>query len=205
MRLGIFGGTFDPVHLGHLIMAEQCREQASLDQVWFMASAQPPHKRRRHLTPFDHRRDMLELAVAGHAAFRVSTLEQELGGLSYTVRTLAEIHRRQPADDLFLVLGSDCLDDLPGWREPAGIVARATLLVVARPGFALWPKPQLQEALHLGADVPLRQQTVDVPLIDIASRDLRRRVSLGRSIRFMVPRAVECYIQQHELYRDREE
>jgi nicotinate-nucleotide adenylyltransferase len=205
MRLGIFGGTFDPVHLGHLIMAEHCREQASLDQVWFMPSAQPPHKQGRHLTPFDLRRDMLELAVAGHAAFQVSTLEQELGGLSYTVRTLAEIHRRQPGDDLFLMLGSDCLPDLPGWREPTGIVARATLLVVARPGFAFWSKSQLQEALRLPADVSLRLQTVDVPLVDVSSSDLRQRVALGRSIRFMVPRAVDCYIHQHELYRAREE
>jgi nicotinate-nucleotide adenylyltransferase len=201
MRIGIFGGTFDPVHLGHLIMAEQCREQARLDEVRFMPSAQPPHKQGRVLTPFEQRREMLELAIAGHAAFRVSALEQELGGLSYTVRTLAEIHRREPGHELFLILGSDCLPDLPSWREPAGILAQASVLAVARPGFPVWSTSQLCGALEVPPETQLKLETIEAPLIDIASRDLRRRVAEGRSIRYLVPRAVECYVAQHGLYR----
>src|SRR5262249_26487712 len=146
MRIGIFGGTFDPVHLGHLVIAEQCREQAELQEVRFMPSAQPPHKQGLSLTPFDQRRDMLELAIAGHASFRVSSLERELDGRSYTVRPPAEVPRREPGHELFLILGSDCLPDLPTWREPSGIVAQSGLLTVSRPGFPAWPASQLCEA-----------------------------------------------------------
>jgi nicotinate-nucleotide adenylyltransferase len=201
MRIGIFGGTFDPVHLGHLITAEQCREQARLDQVWFIPSAQPPHKQDRPVTPFDHRLEMLQLAIAGNPSFRASTVERELEGLSYTVRTLHELHRRDPGNELLLIMGSDCVPDLPGWREPAGIVAQAALLVVARPNFPLWSEAQLREALRLPAVANLLMQVVQVPLVDLSSRELRRRAAEGQSIRYLVPRAVECYIQQHALYR----
>jgi nicotinate-nucleotide adenylyltransferase len=201
MRIGIFGGTFDPVHLGHLITAEQCHEQAQLDQVWFIPSAQPPHKKDLPVTAFAQRLKMLQLAIAGHAAFRVDPLEQELGGLSYTVRTLRELHRRHPGAELFLIMGSDCVPDLPNWRDPAGIIAQATLLVVARPNFPVWPAEQLQQALHLAPEARLELQQVQVPLMDISSRELRHRAAESRSIRYMVPRAVECYIGQHKLYR----
>ena len=118
MRLGIFGGSFDPVHYGHLLLAESCREQCRLDEVWFVPAAAPPHKRSRELTAGQHRIEMLRLAVGGHAAFQVSTLEIERGGLSYTVDTLAEIQQHQPAAELFLLMGADSLVDLPSWREP---------------------------------------------------------------------------------------
>ena len=110
-RIGIFGGTFDPVHLGHLIMAEQAREQAGLDQVWFVPAARPPHKLDRPLTAFHHRVEMLALAVAGHSAFRVNELEKDRSGPSYTVDTLEELHRRHPDTAMHLLLGSDNLPD----------------------------------------------------------------------------------------------
>src|SRR3712207_5576514 len=138
MRIGVFGGTFDPVHLGHLILAEQCREQAQLDQVWFIPAARPPHKQDRPLTPFAQRLEMLALALAGHPAFRADDLEKDRPGPSYTVDTLEEVRRRQPGQELELLIGSDCLPDLPRWREPVRILELAGLLVVARPGWPVW-------------------------------------------------------------------
>src|SRR6516225_5688584 len=125
MRIGVFGGTFDPVHLGHLILAEQCREQAKLDQVLFVPAARPPHKQDQSLTPFAHRVDMLRLAVAGHPVFQIDELEKNRSGLSYTADTLEELHRREPEGELWLMVGSDCLPDIPGWHEPARMVASA--------------------------------------------------------------------------------
>jgi nicotinate-nucleotide adenylyltransferase len=200
-RIGIFGGTFDPVHLGHLNLAEQCREQAGLDQVWFVPAARPPHKQDAPLTPFAQRVEMLALALAGHPAFRIEEMEKDRPGPSYTADTLAELRRRHPDAELFLVLGSDCLPDLPGWRDPGRILDLATLLVVARPHWPVWSTEQLRAALGLAADRPVRLQVVQVPLIDLSSTELRRRVAAGRSLRYLVPRAVECYIENHHLYR----
>jgi nicotinate-nucleotide adenylyltransferase len=202
MRVGVFGGTFDPVHLGHLVLAEQCREQAKLDQIWFIPAARPPHKLDRSLTPFAHRVEMLALALAGHAVFRIDELERDRPGPSFTSDTLAELHRRQPDLDLWLILGSDCLPDLPFWHEPAAIVRQAGLLVAERPGWALWPADQLRAALRLPPEETLRQQVIHAPHIGIASSDLRRRAAAGRSLRYLVPRAVECYLETHNLYEE---
>jgi nicotinate-nucleotide adenylyltransferase len=189
MRVGILGGSFDPVHLGHLILAEQCREQARLDRVIFMLAARPPHKLEQALTPFHHRQEMLELAVSGYPAFAVGLLEKDRPGPSYTVDTLREWRARQPDDELGLIIGGDTLADLGNWRDPAGIAAQCELIVAARPGA---PTPPIA--------APFRGQWIAMPQVEIASRDLRARVAAGRSIRFLVPRAVECYIQQHHLY-----
>jgi nicotinate-nucleotide adenylyltransferase len=202
MRIGVFGGTFDPVHLGHLILAEQCREQGRLDQVLFVPAARPPHKHENDITPFAQRVEMLSLAVSGQPAFAIDELEKERPGPSYTVETLLQIQRRHPEAALFLMIGADSLRDLPLWHRPADIVALATFLVVARPGTnltAAWE--QLLAKVGLAVDVPRTLQTVEVPLIDIASRNLRQRVRDGRSIRYLVPRAVEAYIEDKNLYR----
>jgi nicotinate-nucleotide adenylyltransferase len=201
MRIGIFGGTFDPVHLGHLILAEQCREQAQLDQVWFIPSARPPHKLEQVITAFAHRVEMLALAIAGHAAFQIHDLEKDRPGPSYTADTLHELHERHPGAEFHLIIGADCLPDLPFWHEPARIAERATLLIVARPGWTIWTADQLRTALQLPREQLLRHHVAQVPLIDISSRDLRRRKTAGNSIRYFVPRAVECYIETHQLYR----
>src|SRR5438309_1338792 len=123
MRVGVFGGTFDPVHQGHLILAEQCREQARLDQVWFIPAARPPHKQDQPLTAFSHRVEMLALAIAGQPAFRIDDLERARPGPSYTADTLAELHQHHPDAELLLMLGADCLPDLSHWYEPERIVA----------------------------------------------------------------------------------
>jgi len=205
MRIGVFGGTFDPVHVGHLMVAEQCREQAGLDRVLFIPAARPPHKQDRVLTPFVHRAEMLALAIAGQPAFQVDDLEKERPGPSYTVDTLEELHQRHPAAELGLVIGSDCLPDLQFWREPARIIKLAGLVIAARPGWSMWTPEQLRLTLGLSSAEILHIQVVAMPLIDISSRDLRGRVAQRRSIRYLVPRAVECYIDTQRLYQDEAE
>jgi nicotinate-nucleotide adenylyltransferase len=201
MRIGIFGGTFDPVHLAHLIIAEQCREQAQLDQVWFIPAARPPHKRNQAITPFRHRVEMLALALAGNPAFRIDELEKDRPGSSYTVDTLLALQAQHPGMDFWLILGSDCLPDLPHWREPARIAQLTGLLVWERPGWPNWPPEKLQAALGLPAGEKARVAYAHGPLVDISSSDLRQRAAQGRSMLYLVPRAVQCYIETHQLYK----
>jgi nicotinate-nucleotide adenylyltransferase len=201
MRIGIFGGTFDPVHYGHLILAEQCREQGRLDQVWFVPAPRPPHKAEQPLTRFDQRVEMLALAIAGNPTFRIDEIEKDRTGPSFTVDTLAEFQKRHPADEFFLLVGSDTLKDLPHWHDPVGVLRRAGLLVVLRPNHALLSTDDLRASAQLPADVPLRLEVVEMPLIGISSRDLRRRVVLGKSLRYLLPRAVEVYIHDKQIYR----
>jgi nicotinate-nucleotide adenylyltransferase len=201
MRIGIFGGTFDPIHYGHLILAEQCCEQGRLDEVWFVPAPRPPHKGEHQMTRFEQRVEMLALAIAGHAAFRIDELEKERTGPSYTAETLAELHHRHPGHEFFLLVGSDTLADLPHWREPQRVVQLASLLVTRRPNHEVMPVEELRARLQLPESMPLRLEVVDTPLIDIASRDLRRRAAAGRSLRYFLPRAVEIYIQDKKLYR----
>ena len=200
MRIGIFGGTFDPVHMGHLILAEQCRDQAQLDEVRFLPSYRPPHKAEQAVTRFEHRCDMIELATAGHPAFKLDRIEKELPPPSYTANTLAELHRRHPGNEFFLLMGSDGLPDLPGWYEPVRVVEQAGLVVVPRPGVMLWTAERLAAALKLPDPSALRLRFVACPMIEIASRELRRAMADGMSIRYMVPRAVEEYIRDRKLY-----
>jgi nicotinate-nucleotide adenylyltransferase len=201
MRIGIFGGTFDPPHYGHLIVAEQAREQAALDQVWFVLSARPPHKVDRQITPFDRRAEMLALALAGHEhKFRVETIERDRPGLSYTADTLDALAQQHPNNEWFLILGADSIKDLPGWHDPQRILSKATILVAARPGHSTWTAAELVGGVGMSPK-DVRLGVVDVPLIDISSRDLRRRAAEGRSLLFQLPRAVEVYIREKRLYR----
>jgi nicotinate-nucleotide adenylyltransferase len=198
MRIGTFGGTFDPVHMGHLILAEQCRAQAALDEVWFVPSHSPPHKG-AHVTRFEQRCEMLELATAGHPAFRVNRIESELPEPSYTARTLEALRARHPEHEFHLLLGSDCLPDLPGWYEPRRVIEQAGLIVVPRPGVMLWTAERLAAALALPVGA-VRVRFVACPMIEIASRELRRALHDGLSIRYLVPRAVEEYVRERKLY-----
>lgn len=198
MRIGIFGGTFDPVHMGHLILAEQCRDQANLDEVWFVPSASPPHKGNA-VTRFEQRCDMLELAIAGHGAFALNRIESELPAPSFTARTLEQLHARHPGNEFSLLLGSDCLPDLPGWYEPRRVIEQASLVVVPRPGVMLWTAARLAQALKVD-EAAVRMRFVACPMIEIASRELRRAITDGLSIRYLVPRAVEEYVRERKLY-----
>lgn len=201
MRIGVFGGTFDPIHYGHLIIAEQAREQAKLDRVWFLPSARPPHKSDRVLTPYDRRVEMLTLAIAGlEDRFAVSQIERDRPGPSYTADTLDQLDEQFAGNEWFLIVGADSLLDLPSWYDPKRILERATLLAAGRPGYSTRTTTELADALEMRVD-KVRLQTVQIPLIEIASRDLRRRASEHRSLTFMMPRALEVYIREKKLYQ----
>jgi nicotinate-nucleotide adenylyltransferase len=200
MRIGLFGGTFDPPHLGHLVLAERCREEAALDQVWFLPSYQPPHKVGQPLTRFEFRCGMATLALTGQPAFRIEAIEKELPPPSYTSETLAELRQRHPGVAFALIVGADSLVDLPHWHEPKRVLEQAEVVAVPRPGLELWSADRLAAAIGLPREA-VRLSTVACPLIDIASRELRKRVAEGKSIRFLVPRAVEEYIRERGLYR----
>lgn len=200
MHIGLFGGTFDPIHLGHLILAERVRDEAGLDAVWFLPSYQPPHKAGRVISRFDYRTDMASLAIIGQPAFRVEPIERELPPPSYSVQTVAELKARHPEAEFSLIVGADCLPDLPKWHQPQALLKQAGLLAVPRPGTELWSREQLATALNLPAgEVNLR--IIECPLITIASRKIRERVKLGKSVRYLMPRAVEEYIREKKLYQ----
>lgn len=201
MRVGLLGGTFDPVHLGHLILAEQCRTQAQLDEVWFIPAYHPPHKAPQGVTRFEHRCDMLALACAGQPAFRVEPIEKELPPPSYTAQTLRELTERYPEHEFHLLLGADSLIDLPQWYEPLQVVASAGLIAVPRPGVMLMTAEMLAKALGLSHGDSLRLRIVSAPMVDISSRDLRRLLAAGLSIRYLVPRSVEEFIRERKLYQ----
>jgi nicotinate-nucleotide adenylyltransferase len=200
MRLGIFGGTFDPIHHGHLLLAECCREQCRLDAIWFLPSAVPPHKQERDLTPAQQRIEMLELAVAGNPAFSVCRHEVDRGGVNFTADTLAHLHTEDADRELFFLLGADMLRDLPHWREPSRVCQLATPIVVGRAGCGPIDFSCLNGIASTEQIETIRRSQVEMPTIGLSSTDIRQRVSLGRSIRYMVPRAVEMYIETHGLY-----
>lgn len=194
MRLGIYGGTFDPVHYGHLLAAEQCREQCRLDQLWFIPAASPPHKQDATITSGERRADMLELAVAGMPQFAVNRMELNRQGPSYTVDTLAQLQDEDAGRELFLLIGADSVDEFPTWREPQRIAQLATLAVINR-GRSQPDLSRLAECC--GSREPI---IVQMPGIDLSATDIRQRVRSSQSIRFMTPRAVETYLHEHRLY-----
>ncbi|MEL7500628.1 MAG: nicotinate-nucleotide adenylyltransferase [Planctomycetota bacterium] len=201
MRIGIFGGSFDPIHQGHLIIAEQCREKADLDQVWFVPCAMNPHKRDGAQGTDRQRKEMIELALAGHEPFRISTVELDRGGVSYTVDTLTTFSQTYPDDDLFLLMGDDSLESFERWKEPETICQLATPLIVNRPGSGEVDLSVLEPFIQ-GADFDqLKTSQVECPRIEISSTEIRRRIAAGESVRFMLPRSVERYIQTQRLYQ----
>jgi nicotinate-nucleotide adenylyltransferase len=196
MRIGIFGGAFDPVHYGHLLLAEQCREQCGLDQVWFVPTKIPPHKPEGSLTDDKHRVEMLKLAISGIPEFLVSRIELDRDEVSWTVDTLSNLRSGRPDDEFLLLIGADSLRDMPTWKDPDRIAELATIVAVNR-------GPVLPAELTDGLSDQVKSslKVVDIPGVDFAATDIRQRIVEDRSIRFIVPRAVEVYIQQHGLYR----
>ena len=201
MRLGIFGGTFDPVHFGHLALAEECLAAANLDELWLVPAASPPHKGGKKLSRFDQRKEMLELAIAGNEKFKVEPMEADRPGPSFTIDTLEEIHKRKPDDELFLIIGGDSALEFSTWKDPAKIASLATIIVRIRPGFSM---PTEQEFIsQLGKELGVVPKVIFVagpPFLDVSSSLLKERVSNNKSVRYLLPRAVEVYIQQKKLY-----
>ena len=198
MRLGIFGGTFDPVHLGHLVLAEHVREACELDEVWFVPAPSPPHKDDNTISPAKQRAEMLEFAVSGCPHLGVSRIEFEREGPSYTVDTLQQLTDEGADRELFLLIGADSLNDLGSWREPERIAELAHIVAVNR-GREPLPGRDAMNA-SLGPAVAARVQHVDIPPIDISATEIRQRARGGKSIRFLTPRAVEAYIRENGLY-----
>lgn len=195
MRLGLFGGTFDPIHIGHLILAEACREACALDRVWFVVTASPPHKRGDR-TPIAHRLEMARIAVAGNPAFEVSEIEANPGtGPHYSYQTLEQLNAERPDDTLFFIIGADSLADLTGWKRPDRIAELATIVVVNRHDCRASGNPAIPTNID-----PSRFTFVNIPAIGISSTDLRANLARGRSVRYQIPRGVEAYIQSHGLY-----
>jgi nicotinate-nucleotide adenylyltransferase len=201
-RIGVIGGSFDPIHLGHLLAAEQCREQLQLDEVRFVLAATSPFKLTQGSTAKEHRWQMLQLAVNGNPYFRADDRELRRGGTSYTVDTLREILSQSPQAEIVFLMGADSLVDFDKWREPAEICRLAFVAVVARGGF---PPPDLTRLLPFlppAETDSLERHLVRMPQCEISSSDIRRSVAEGRSIRYQVPPAVAAYIDQHQLFRE---
>jgi nicotinate-nucleotide adenylyltransferase len=189
--IGIFGGTFDPIHIGHLILAERAREELRLDAVVFVPALLPPHKvLGRSVAPAANRRDMLELAVASNTRFIVSGHEIERGGISYTVDTLRYFSELLPRAEFTLLLGGDNARDFGKWHDPETIVRLARV--------AVWDRPESRLPAELLPGVGFER--IDSPLFDISSTEIRERVASGKSIRYMTPDVVIEYINKYGLY-----
>ena len=201
MKLGILGGTFDPVHLGHLIIAEKAMTSLDLDRVLFVPAGDPWLKAGMDITPRQHRLAMVLAAVADNPKFKVSPSELERFGPSYTVETLEEFQEDYGLQTaLYFIIGADALRDFGGWRNPQRVLELCTLAVVGRPAQASLDLTELEAILPgIGQRVAL----VDDVDIDISATDIRQRVAEGRSIKSLVPPAVEAYIQEQYLYKEK--
>ncbi len=199
VRLGVLGGTFDPVHIGHLVLAETARDRLALDKVLFVPAGVPWFKLGRELTPAHHRLEMVRRAVGSKGShFAVSEIEVARPGPSYTVDTLDELTRSQGEEaELFVVLGTDALNELARWKEPDRVLSLATLVTMARPGHRGVAVRAL-DAIRQGASATVVE--VEGPVVGVSGSDIRERVSRGRSIKYLVPEAVESYIREHGLY-----
>lgn len=196
-RLGIMGGTFDPIHIGHLACAEQAREAFGLDAVVFVPAGNPVFKKSRAITPADLRLEMCRLAVESNPRFDVSPLEIERGGDTYTVDTLRQLRAHYPDTvELFFITGADAVLNIVKWRESAAIATMARLIAVTRPGYALGAEleRQLREAGQFRVDV------LEATALSVSSSDLRDRVAAGKSIRYLTMLSVYDFIRQHGLY-----
>lgn len=196
-RIGVFGGTFDPVHLGHLIIADELRYRLQLDSVLFLPARQPPHKTDRAITAEVHRVTMLETALAGNPCFSVSAIDLKRPGPSFTADSLGIVHRDYPESTLYFLMGQDSLRDLPTWHDPNRIARQAFLGVALRPEVTLDVEAVVRQVPEARGRIDL----VNVPLIGISSQSIRQRVREGLPIRYQVPLEVEHYIYQQGLYR----
>jgi len=198
MDIGVLGGTFDPVHVGHLIIAEEARLRLGLSQVVFVPAGQPWLKQDRDISSGEHRLEMIRLAIAPNAFFRASTVDLERPGPSYTVDTLAALKRELGQEaNLYFILGLDALAGLPTWKEPQKIVELCHLVAAKRAEAMDVDLDSLERSIP---SISSRAIILDNPLIDISSSEIRQRVAEGKSIHEMVPDVVERYIRERGLY-----
>ncbi len=201
-RIGIFGGSFDPIHFGHLLLAELCCESMELDHVRFLVANVSPFKTGSAPASNKDRTEMVKLAIGGNPKFKIDTRELDRGGISYTIDSVRSIAAESPGSDLFLLMGGDALVDISKWRDPQELFRLVTPSVISRGGVGdpHWDalKPYV-DSMRLNEII---QSKVSAPQIEISSYDLRNRIRTGKSVRYQIPPAVEIFIREHRLYRN---
>lgn len=198
-KIGILGGTFDPIHMGHLIVAEEARWQLHLNEVLFVPARLPWMKSRLEISAPEHRLQMLRLALSANPAFRISELELQREGISYTVDTLRALRKeRGEGSESYFILGWDALANFWQWKEPSEIIRLCRLVAVGRPGSQKPSRTPLAQAVP---GIEGRVIVLETPQIGISSTELRRRAARGLSLRYLVPEAVEKYIREQKLYK----
>jgi len=198
VNIGVLGGTFDPIHNGHIVVAEEMRARLDLAEVLFVPAGEPWLKEDAPVLAAEHRLQMVRLAIAGKSYFKLSTIEIDRAGPSYAVDTIAEFQAQLGAgDELFFVLGWDNLAQLPQWKEPSRLIQMCRLVAVPRPGY---PLPDLNSLEETVPGLSPRLVVLDAPQVDISATDIRERVARGLSIGHLVPEPVDEYIRQHRLY-----
>ena len=203
MRIGILGGTFDPIHIAHLIIAEECRLRVPLEKVVFIPTGQPWLKSDRQITAGSLRMEMVRLAVAGNPAFDSSSIEIDRPGLTYSVDTLEELAGQWGPDiELNFIIGVDSLLSLPRWKDPERFLDLCTLTAVTRPGYS---PDALEELKRRYPALERKLGLIEGPLIGISGTEIRRRVASGLSVRYLVPPGVESFITERGLYKDLDE
>ncbi len=197
MRIGILGGTFDPPHIGHLVIAEEARSALSLARVYFVPARQPPHKLDQQVTPLEDRLAMLRLAVDDNPFFTISLVEANRPGPSYTVDTIRELRKEfPPFTEIFFIEGMDSLAALPTWHHPEELIQLCYLAVLKRPGF----EADLDALEAVVPGVKSRVVFIPAPELEISSHELQSRCRAGHSLEYLVPKGVDEYIAEHHLY-----
>jgi nicotinate-nucleotide adenylyltransferase len=187
MKIGLLGGTFNPIHTGHLILAEEAREKLFLDKIIFVPTYLPPHKDSLDIAPAADRFKMIKLAIKSNEYFSVSDIEIKRDGRSYTIDTLREFKKKFPHDDLYFIIGSDLLKYLEEWKDLSEIIKMVSFITATRPGYAL-------------EKIPAHIKTMEIRAIDISAFQIRQKIKEGKSFRYLVPEAVHSYIIQRRLY-----
>jgi len=201
VRLGVLGGAFNPIHMGHLIMAQDAMELFELSQVLFVPCARPPHKPATDLAPAEHRLAMIQAALEGEWRFEVSDLELQRGDISWSVDTARELRNLYPTAELVFIIGADMLPELHLWREIRTLLELCRFVTLARPGTDLTALQQADLKLEPPWPERLKQQIRMGHLVNLSSTDIRYRIAEGLSIRYLVHPAVDMYIAEHRLYR----
>ena len=197
-KLAVLGGTFDPAHLGHLALASMALAQLELEQVLFVLTADPPHKQDRQISAMEDRLAMLELAIADQAFFSISRIEIDRPGPHYAVETVKLLSAKHPGKEIAYLIGSDSLQDLPGWHRPTEFLASiSSLVVMRRPG----SQPDMNTLKEALPDLEKKLKFIEAPLLEISSRKIRQRAREGDIFRYYLPEKVFDYVQEKQLYR----
>jgi nicotinate-nucleotide adenylyltransferase len=195
-RIGIIGGTFDPIHTGHLIIAQEAAWRIGLDKVLFVPAGNPPHKRNQQVTETYHRLEMVRLAIEGNPLFELSMVDAERVGYSYTADMLEELYFEFKGSELYFIIGADAASELVNWYKPEKVLALANLAVVSRPGYNL----NLAALKERFPEIENRIVLIDSVMMQLAANQIRQYVQQGEPIHYLVPPSVEAYIYKERLY-----